>query len=128
MVDPDAGHAISGATDDDVRARRVRLLVLALLSVIAGGAVGLLAAAFRLALGRAERLRDSLLALSHHAGIVGFFGVIGLCAVATATAAWRVKCCCDSPPGRNAPAGACAARERASLCLAESFAQRSIAL
>jgi CIC family chloride channel protein len=91
MVDPDAAHAISGATDDDVRARRVRLLVLALLSVVAGGAVGLLAAAFRLALGRAERLRDSLLALSHHAGIAGFFGLIGLCAVVTATAAWLVR-------------------------------------
>ena len=49
-----------------------KLLVLALISLIAGAAAGLLAAVFRLALQRADRLRDSALGWGHNQRIVGF--------------------------------------------------------
>jgi chloride channel protein, CIC family len=68
-----------------------RLVTLAILSVFAGAGAGLLAAAFRLALGRAERLRGLLLSRLHGDGIVGLLGIVLLCAVATAMAAWLVR-------------------------------------
>ena len=48
------------------------LLVLALLALIAGGAAGLICAAFRLALEEADRLRDRGIALAHDGGFAGF--------------------------------------------------------
>jgi len=71
--------------------KRSRLLVLAFLSLLAGSAAGVLAAAFRLALSSADRLRGALIALSHSEGIVGLFAVVGLCAAATAVASWLVQ-------------------------------------
>jgi chloride channel protein, CIC family len=67
-----------------------RLGVLAFWSIVAGVAAGLLGAAFRLALSRADQFREAALAWAHHKGAVGFLGIIGLCAVATAVAAWLV--------------------------------------
>ena len=68
-----------------------RLLVLAFLSLFAGTSAGLLAAAFRLALSQADRIRAAMLVWSHGHGTVGFFVTIGICAVATTVAAWLVR-------------------------------------
>jgi chloride channel protein, CIC family len=67
-----------------------RLGALAVLSVGAGMAAGLLASAFRLALSRAERFRDALLPRLHDHGVAGILGIVLLCAAATAAAAWLV--------------------------------------
>lgn len=68
-----------------------RLLVLAFLSLFAGASAGLLAAAFRLALSQADRIRAAMLVWSHGHGAVGLFATIGICAVATTVAAWLVR-------------------------------------
>jgi CIC family chloride channel protein len=68
-----------------------RLLVLAFLSLFAGVSAGLLAAAFRLALAHADRVRGAMLVWSHGHGVIGFFVTIGVCAVATGVAAWLVR-------------------------------------
>jgi CIC family chloride channel protein len=67
------------------------LLVLALLAPLAGAAAGILGAIFRLALARADRLRDSFIAWTHGQNIPGFFLVVSACAAATAIAAWLVR-------------------------------------
>lgn len=77
-----------GLESSGITARR--LLALAVLSVCAGLAAGLLAAAFRLALASAERFRGSLLQHLHAAGVAGALGIVVLCAAATAMAAWLV--------------------------------------
>jgi len=76
---------------EEASLKRSRLLVLAFLSLLSGSAAGVLAAAFRLALSFADRLRGALIALSHSEGIVGLFAVAGLCAAATAVASWLVQ-------------------------------------
>lgn len=68
-----------------------RLLVLACLSLFAGASAGLLAAAFRLALSQADRIRAAVLVWSHSHGAVGFFVAIAICTVATTMAAWLVR-------------------------------------
>jgi CIC family chloride channel protein len=70
---------------------RWRLLQLALLSLIAGAAAGLVTSIFRLALERADRLRDFLLARSHSVPVAGLIAVIAVPAAATAVAAWLVR-------------------------------------
>jgi chloride channel protein, CIC family len=70
---------------------RNRLVVLAFLSLLAGASAGLLAAAFRLAISQADRIRTAMLVWSHRHGAAGFFLAIGICAVATAVAAWLVR-------------------------------------
>jgi CIC family chloride channel protein len=67
------------------------LLALALLSLVAGGATGLLAAIFRLALGRAERLRDAAVGGLQGYGALGLFGLVLLCAATAGIAAWLVR-------------------------------------
>src|SRR5271163_3897815 len=67
------------------------LLVLALLAPIAGAAAGILGAIFRLALARADRLRDEFVARTHGQNIAGFLLVVTACATATAIAAWLVR-------------------------------------
>ncbi|MGB7750585.1 MAG: hypothetical protein WCF88_03455, partial [Candidatus Acidiferrales bacterium] len=67
------------------------LLVLALLAPIAGAAAGILGAMFRLALARADRLRDAFVAWTHGQNVAGFFLVVIACASATAVAAWLVR-------------------------------------
>lgn len=68
-----------------------RQVSLGLLSLCAGMAGGLLAAAFRLALVRAERFRGSLLSQLHGHGAVGLLISVALCAAATAVAAGLVR-------------------------------------
>ena len=67
------------------------LLVLALLAPIAGAAAGILGALFRLALVRADRLRDAFVVWTHGQHVAGFFLVVTVCASATAIAAWLVR-------------------------------------
>jgi len=71
--------------------RRGRLLVLAFVALIAGAASGLLGAAFRLALERADRLRDSFVLWAHCKTVAGFLLVISIGAAATSLAAWLVR-------------------------------------
>jgi chloride channel protein, CIC family len=71
--------------------RRRRLLTLAFLALIAGAATGLLGAAFRLALARADRFRDSVVARAHGETLVGFLLIVGMAAAAAALAAWLVR-------------------------------------
>jgi CIC family chloride channel protein len=67
----------------------------AFLSLIVGAAAGLLAAVFRLALHRADRLRDAALAWAHGEGIVALPLImpltIAIAALATGLAAWLVR-------------------------------------
>ncbi|HEX4389358.1 MAG TPA: H(+)/Cl(-) exchange transporter ClcA [Steroidobacteraceae bacterium] len=71
--------------------QRGPVLALAVLSLAAGAATGLLAAVFRLALSRADRLRDSLLAWLHAYGAFGLLAAAVICALAAAVAAWLVR-------------------------------------
>jgi CIC family chloride channel protein len=74
---------------DSAQGRRNPLL-LAILSVIVGAISGLLGAAFRLALQRADELRNSLAQWAHGYGAAGFFLVLSGTALAVGLAAWLV--------------------------------------
>ena len=76
---------------DGLAEGRERLLVLALLALIAGAASGLLGAVFRLALERADRFRDSVVAWAHGEALTGLLLIISVAAAATALAAWLVR-------------------------------------
>src|SRR5262245_9516540 len=67
------------------------LLILALLSLLAGAAAGLLGAVFRLSLDQADRLRDVLIGWAHRETLMGSLLVIAICAAATGFAAWLVR-------------------------------------
>jgi len=67
------------------------LLALVLLSLIVGVASGILGATFRLALERADRIRDAFLAWAHDGMSAGILLVIGVPAAATGLAAWLVR-------------------------------------
>ncbi len=68
----------------------IRLVALAVLSLVGGAAAGLLTAAFRLALHRADRFRESALVWAHGEKLAGFVLIIAISAVATGLAAWLV--------------------------------------
>ena len=76
---------------DGLAEGRGRLLVLALVALIAGAASGLLGAVFRLALERADRFRDSVVAWAHGEALAGLLLIISVAAAATALAAWLVR-------------------------------------
>ena len=63
---------------DGLAEGRERLLVLALLALIAGAASGLLGAFFRLALERADRFRDSVVAWAHGEALAGLLLIISV--------------------------------------------------
>jgi chloride channel protein, CIC family len=67
------------------------LFVLAALSLAAGAASGLVGAAFRLALERADGLREAVIRWSHGGKVPGVLYVIAIGAAATAIAAWLVR-------------------------------------
>ena len=67
------------------------LFSLALLSLLAGAAVGLVGAVFRLSLDHADRWRNVLIERMHADSFVGLFFVIAICAAATGVAAWLVR-------------------------------------
>jgi chloride channel protein, CIC family len=81
------------APTEDPAAEGRGLLALALLSLVAGAAAGLVGAVFRLSLERADRLRDALIAWSRsdYGTLSGGVLVVGVCAGATAGAAWLVR-------------------------------------
>jgi CIC family chloride channel protein len=66
-------------------------LVLGLLASVAGAAAGLIGVAFRLALERADGLRNTMVVLAHDHGLVGFLLLTTTCAGAVALAAWLVR-------------------------------------
>ena len=66
------------------------LFSLALLSLLAGAAAGLVGA-FRLSLDHADRWRNVLIERMHADSFVGLFFVIAICAAATGVAAWLVR-------------------------------------
>ena len=67
------------------------LLTLALLAPIVGVACGLVGALFRLALEKADRMRDALIDWAEGEQLVGFWTVVGACAAATLVAAALVR-------------------------------------
>jgi chloride channel protein, CIC family len=67
------------------------LLMLAVSALVAGAAVGLVGAVFRLSLVRADGLRDTFVNWSHNIGALGFLLVIATCATATGVAALIVR-------------------------------------
>jgi CIC family chloride channel protein len=67
------------------------LLVLGILSLLAGAASGLVGAVFRLTLEWADRMRDALVTWAHGESVVGFLLVTVTCAAATGVAAWLVR-------------------------------------
>ena len=71
--------------------RQGSLVALALLSLLAGAAAGLLGAVFRLALGQADRFRDAALGWAHDREVAGLLLIIGVSAAATGLAAWLVR-------------------------------------
>src|SRR5262245_11033550 len=66
-------------------------LALATLALAAGAVVGLLCAAFRIALDHASRAREALVAWARPEGIAGFAAAAAACAAATAAAVWLVR-------------------------------------
>ena len=74
----------------DSSKRRDSQVALALLSLIAGTASGVLAAVFRVMLERGDRFRNSVLIWAHGERLVGFLLIIGMSASATGLAAWLV--------------------------------------
>src|SRR6266436_5182010 len=67
------------------------LLALALLSLLAGAAAGLVGAIFRLSFDHADRMRDALVSWAHGETLAGFVLVTSTCTAATAVAAWLVR-------------------------------------
>jgi CIC family chloride channel protein len=67
------------------------LLTLAVLSLVTGVVAGLVGASFRLALDRADGLRNALIPRAHELHVAGFVLVVAVCAGATAVAAWLVR-------------------------------------
>ena len=79
------------------------LLALALLSLLAGAAAGLIGAVFRLSLDQADRLRNALITWAQGEEFVGFLLVTAICAAATAVAAWLVRCFSPQAEGSGIP-------------------------
>lgn len=67
------------------------LIILAVLTLLAGAMTGLVATAFRVLLAQAERLRDVLIAQAHGLAIGGFFLVVAVTASMALAAAWMVR-------------------------------------
>ncbi len=67
------------------------LTSLALLSLFAGAAAGLVGAVFRLSLDQANRGRDALIAWAADEKFLGVSLVVGICAAAAGIAAWLVR-------------------------------------
>ena len=78
-------------TEFEVTRRADELLLLALLSVVAGAATGVLVSIFKLTLERADRLRGEWLVDAHRVPLFGFALVVLACAAAVAAAAWLVR-------------------------------------
>jgi CIC family chloride channel protein len=67
------------------------VLLLGIVSLVAGAATGLVGALFRLCLERADHFRDVLIAWATSVGAIGIVIVVAACAVAAGVAAWLVR-------------------------------------
>jgi CIC family chloride channel protein len=67
------------------------LVVLGVISILAGVVSGFVGAVFRLTLQQVDNFRGALIAWAHGEGVAGFLLVIGAIMAATATAAWLVR-------------------------------------
>jgi len=79
------------------------LTSLALLSLFAGAAAGLVGAVFRLLLDQADRWRDALIAWVADEKLAGLLFVVAICAAAAALAAWLVRCFSPQAEGSGIP-------------------------
>jgi chloride channel protein, CIC family len=94
----------SSPDDDDMAADdRPALLKLALLALAVGAMTGVAGAVFRIALERADRLRDAVIAWAHTHSLGGFLVVVLACAIAPAIAAWLVRSFSPHASGSGIP-------------------------
>jgi H+/Cl- antiporter ClcA len=78
-------------TQDESRESNMNLIVLATVSIVVGGVVGLVVAAFRLALVWADTARNDVLVWAHGEGLIGLILILAGTACAGAFAAWLVR-------------------------------------
>ncbi len=81
----------------------VDLIAVGLLSLIVGAGTGLISAAFRIVLAKADGLRDAFVFWAQGQAAVGFFSVVLVCAAATALAAWMVRRFSPNASGSGIP-------------------------
>ena len=94
----------SSPHDDDMAADdRPALLKLALLALAVGAMTGVAGAVFRIALERADRLRDTVITWAHTHSLGGFLVVVLACAIAPAIAAWMVRSFSPHASGSGIP-------------------------
>ncbi len=79
------------------------VLILAALSVVVGAAAGLLTALFRLALERADHVRNLIVGWAHGWGALGLALVVAAAAAATGVSAWLVRRFAPSARGSGIP-------------------------
>lgn len=79
------------------------LIAVGLLSLVVGAGAGLISAAFRLVLAKADRLRDVFVHWAQGQAALGFFAVVLVCAGATALAAWMVRRFSPNASGSGIP-------------------------
>jgi CIC family chloride channel protein len=82
---------------------RGSLTTLALLSLLAGAASGLVGACFRRALEQADHLRNELITWAYSYSLLGLVLVVALAAAATALAAWLVRRFAPDATGSGIP-------------------------
>jgi CIC family chloride channel protein len=79
------------------------LLVLAFISLLAGTAVGVVGAGFRLSLDQANCWRNALVTWAHDRELAGLLLVVAACTTATVAAAWLVRRFCLHASGSGIP-------------------------
>jgi CIC family chloride channel protein len=79
------------------------VLMLGIVSLIAGAATGLVGALFRLCLERGDQFRDAVVAWAMGVGSIGIAIVVVVCAVAAGVAAWLVRCFSPQAAGSGIP-------------------------
>lgn len=82
---------------------RLNLLTLAVMAPIVGAITGLVCAVFRITLTHADRLRNILIDWAHGQALQGFLILIGVCAFATAMAAYLVRAFSPYAAGSGIP-------------------------
>lgn len=87
----------------DSPAERSSLTALALLSLLAGAAAGLIGACFRRLLVHADELRNELVTWAHGHSLLGLAVLVALAAAATAFAAWLVRRFAPDASGSGIP-------------------------
>lgn len=78
-------------TSPDAERDAGSLVLLGVLTLLAGALTGVVATAFRVLLQQAERLRDALITQAHGLAMLGFVMVVGVAAAMALAAAWMVR-------------------------------------